>query len=212
MSWLSTVNNLFSSASSSSFFTSFSRSTSSLPTMAANTGSGSGAAEREGLMRRPSHLEVPSPNGMMDSATSSAMSSSTSLAPDSTTGYFPVASRSSMSSEVSDENDYTTQQRPGMHRGETTPAGTSLSQKTPKKLDALQRQFPKPEHEPTVEEMLARPPQKWSVGHYVKNAREVKAPVVDKEQEAKAFAEAKKELLRAKQELQNLAIPAVPRR
>jgi hypothetical protein len=53
--------------------------------------------------------------------------------------------------------------------------------------------------------MLARPPQKWSVGHYVKNARETKAPVHDKEQQAKAFAEAKRELLAAKEALERSA-------
>jgi hypothetical protein len=50
--------------------------------------------------------------------------------------------------------------------------------------------------------MLSRTPQKWSVGHYVKNAREAKTPVLDKEQQARAFAEAKKELLAAKAALE----------
>jgi hypothetical protein len=68
-------------------------------------------------------------------------------------------------------------------------------------LDALQRTFPAPKEELTLEEMLARPPQKWSVGHYVKNAREARTPVEDKDEKAKAFAQAKAELLAAKAQL-----------
>ncbi|KAB5558502.1 hypothetical protein GE09DRAFT_1058501 [Coniochaeta sp. 2T2.1] len=69
-------------------------------------------------------------------------------------------------------------------------------------VDALSRTFPKPTEEPTLEEMLARPPQKWSVGHYVKNARDAKAAVRDKDAQAKAFAEAKRELLAAKEAME----------
>ncbi|KAB5570222.1 hypothetical protein GE09DRAFT_699960 [Coniochaeta sp. 2T2.1] len=69
-------------------------------------------------------------------------------------------------------------------------------------VDALSRTFPKPTEEPTLEQMLARPPQKWSVGHYVKNARDAKAAVRDKDAQAKAFAEAKRELLAAKEAME----------
>jgi hypothetical protein len=69
----------------------------------------------------------------------------------------------------------------------------------------MTRHFPKPAEELSVEEMLSRPPQKHSLGHYVKNARDVKAPVVDKAKQAREFEEAKKELLRAKDELQKLS-------
>jgi hypothetical protein len=81
-------------------------------------------------------------------------------------------------------------------------ASSSSSSSHAHKVDALSRHFPKPEQEPTLEELLARPPQKWSVGHYVKNAREARTPVHDKEQQARAFAEAKRELLAAKQTLE----------
>lgn len=56
--------------------------------------------------------------------------------------------------------------------------------------------------------MLARPPQKWSVGHYVKNARDAKPRVADKEQQARALAEAKRDLLAAKEQLERSTFAA----
>ncbi|GAB1320613.1 hypothetical protein MFIFM68171_10823 [Madurella fahalii] len=72
-------------------------------------------------------------------------------------------------------------------------------------LDAMSRDFPKPAHEPSLEELLARPPGKRSLGHYVKNAREVAPPPVDPEQRARKFEDAKRELLRAKEEMERRA-------
>jgi len=126
--------------------------------------------------------------------------------------YFPSSHRSSFSSNSSSvvvEPSGTLRQRPEPPalrpaqpaRAQTTAAPTSSSAQA-HKVDALSRNFPKPDHEPTLEEMLARPPQKWSVGHYVKNAREARTPVQDKEQQARAFADAKRELLAAKEALE----------
>jgi hypothetical protein len=71
-------------------------------------------------------------------------------------------------------------------------------------LDALSRDFPKPAHEPSLDELLARPPGKWSLGHYVKNARAVTPPApLDPAERARQFEEAKRELLRAKAELES---------
>lgn len=125
--------------------------------------------------------------------------------------YFPSSHRSSFSSNSSSvvAEPGTLRLRPEPPtlrpvqptRSVTTAASTSTAQQKVVAVDALSRHFPKPTEEPTLEEMLARPPQKWSVGHYVKNAREAKTPVHDKEQQAKAFAEAKRELLASKEAL-----------
>ncbi|KAH8909521.1 hypothetical protein BR93DRAFT_924503 [Coniochaeta sp. PMI_546] len=129
--------------------------------------------------------------------------------------YFPSSHRSSFSSNSSSivAEPGTIRLRPEPPtlrpaqpiRAVTNAAPVSSAPHKAVALDALSRNFPKPAQEPTVEEMLARPPQKWSVGHYVKNAREAKTPVHDKEQQAKAFAEAKRELLAAKEALERSA-------
>jgi hypothetical protein len=78
----------------------------------------------------------------------------------------------------------------------------------------MSRQFPKPAHEPSLDELLARTPGKWSLGHYVKNARERKKAGVaaaaevergeteeEAEERARKFDEVKRDLLRAKEEM-----------
>lgn len=130
-----------------------------------------------------------------------------------TDSYFPASHRSSFSSNASSvavEPSGTLRQRPEPPtlrpvqgpRAHTSAAPIASAANKVVVLDALSRDFPKPDHEHTLEEMLARPPQKWSVGHYVKNAREAKTPVHDKEQKARAFAEAKRELLAAKEAME----------
>ncbi len=106
-------------------------------------------------------------------------------------GYFPTAGddsrpRSSMSSTTSDSQTVT-----GVAIGDA-----------PTKVDALSRHFPKPAEDISVEEMLERPAQKHSLGHWFKNARDLKPLPVDKAKQAKEFEETKKELLRAKEEMQ----------
>ncbi|KAK3357526.1 hypothetical protein B0T25DRAFT_516939 [Lasiosphaeria hispida] len=103
--------------------------------------------------------------------------------------------RSSMSSTASELIDGPP---PHVLRVATTPVPTV-------RLDAMSRQFPKPTHEPSLEEMLARPAQKWSLSHYVKNARDRKTPVADKEKEAQDFERTKNALRQAKEELQRLS-------
>jgi len=74
------------------------------------------------------------------------------------------------------------------------------------RADPLSLDFPPPTSEATVEEMLARSPQKWSLRHYLRdNAREAKVAIKDREAQARAFEDAKKELLKAKEELSLLA-------
>ncbi|KAK1765689.1 hypothetical protein QBC33DRAFT_560609 [Phialemonium atrogriseum] len=122
------------------------------------------------------------------------------------TSYFPNSPQSLASSTSSLAVSDFSLRPPQPSRATTTSSTTSTSSQsriTP--IDALSRQYPAPIREVSVEEMLARPPQKWSLGHYVKNAREARTPVLDKEQQGKDFAEAKRELLAAKEQLKQLA-------
>lgn len=120
-------------------------------------------------------------------------------------GYFPSSPRSSMSSTHSTES---TNLRPAQPERATTAPVAQLqlpqSAKPSAKLDAMSQAFPKPADDLPLEELLSRPPGKWSLGHYVKNARDVKRPPVDKEKQARDFEAAKRDLLRAKAELENL--------
>lgn len=84
----------------------------------------------------------------------------------------------------------------------STSSTSSRSSLTP--VDALSRQYPAPTKDITVEEMLARPPPRWSLGHYVRHAREARTPSLSKEQQAKEFADVKRELLVAKERLKEL--------
>lgn len=122
-------------------------------------------------------------------------------------GYFPSSPRSSMSSTHSTESTDLRLAQP--ERAVTAPVAQlqiPQSTKPSEKLDAMSRTFPKPAEDIPLAELLLRPPGKWSLGHYVKNARDVKRPVVDKEKQAKDFEAAKRELLRAKAELENLGL------
>jgi hypothetical protein len=78
-------------------------------------------------------------------------------------------------------------------------------------LDPLSRSYPKPAHEPSLDELLARAPLKWSLGHYVKNARERKV-VEDPEERARRFEEAKMRLLRDKERIDEIAVAIARRR
>lgn len=73
-----------------------------------------------------------------------------------------------------------------------------MTTKITTKLDTMQRQFNKPTEEATVEELLARPPLKHSLSHYVKTARDRRMPTVDPEEERKRLEKVKAELLAAK--------------
>lgn len=75
--------------------------------------------------------------------------------------------------------------------------------------ETMSREFPKPAHEPSLDELLARAPGKWSLGHYVKNARvrvaSRPAAETEAEERARKFEETKRELLRAKAEIEAIA-------
>ncbi|KAL2271741.1 hypothetical protein VTJ83DRAFT_1112 [Remersonia thermophila] len=74
-------------------------------------------------------------------------------------------------------------------------------------LDPLSRTFPKPDNEPSLEELLARKPPRHSLHHVLRNPREPPAAVAARLSEEAAkerqrkFEEAKRKLLEAKEEL-----------
>ncbi|KAK0646596.1 hypothetical protein B0T16DRAFT_390999 [Cercophora newfieldiana] len=107
-------------------------------------------------------------------------------------GHFPSSPRSSMSSTISAQSDIAS-------RLTTSAAAPRV------KLDPMIRHYPKPTEEIDVEAMLARKPLKGTLSHYFKNARDVKIPVKTAAQQAKDFEDTKKELLRAKEEMQRLS-------
>ncbi|KAK3692531.1 hypothetical protein B0T22DRAFT_475443 [Podospora appendiculata] len=140
--------------------------------------------------------------------------------PKSTASYFPSSHRSSVSSISSATAIITeTEQaiiklaQPPKAKQATAVLVPALSSAVsapprPVRQDAMTKTFPKPTRELSVEEMLARPAQKYSLGHYIKNARDCRMPVVDKAKSAQDFADVKRELLRAKEDLQRLSIIA----
>lgn len=168
---------------------------------------------------------------------SPAESSASSLAA-SERDYFPPASAytthrspsmSSTSTASTVPSDLQQQLLQGPQRTFTTPATTTTnpasqvqtddatSRPAPPRRSAteivapepMSRAFPKPEHEPTLDELLARKPGKWSLGHYVKNARERRQkPAVgetEAQERARKFEETKRALRRAKEEIESRA-------
>lgn len=118
-----------------------------------------------------------------------------------TDSYFPSSHRSSISSG-SDLVLPDVVERPVQPRTTTDVSSTSsiTSTASPLKrnpIDPLSRNYPIPAKEIDLDEMLARPPKKWTLGHYIKESpvRETAPPVQDKEKRALDLAAAKKDLL-----------------
>ncbi|KAL2128045.1 hypothetical protein VTI74DRAFT_9792 [Chaetomium olivicolor] len=146
--------------------------------------------------------------------------SAVATTPNSETDYFPPypgATHRSPSMSSTSTASTTLSQQQQQHQRTTTTANTESDRPSvPRRsaahvvaLDTMSRSFPKPAHEPSLDELLARKPPKWSLGHYVKNAR-VRADVAAEQQQqeeerARKFEEAKRELLRAKEEIERLA-------
>ncbi|KAK3302050.1 uncharacterized protein B0T15DRAFT_290056 [Chaetomium strumarium] len=108
--------------------------------------------------------------------------------------------------------------RPQLDRSHTTPPSPTLEAAQEKRpsprrsatevvaLDPMSRSYPKPAEEPSLEELLARQPLKYSLGHYVKHAKAVDPSAVEarlKEEVLKAREEMRRELLKAKEELES---------
>lgn len=111
---------------------------------------------------------------------------------------------SSISSDASSSTSDLNLSRPTILRASTTSNLTPLPTPAPvpgrvkHTTDPLSRQFPKPDQEPTLDELLARKPGKWTLGHYVKNARDVGLQTqqpVNTEARRRELEEAKRKLL-----------------
>lgn len=74
-------------------------------------------------------------------------------------------------------------------------------------VDPLSRTFPKPTEDVDLDEMLARKPLKWTLGHYVKEAatREPSKPAEDKDRLAQDMEAKKREMLAVKEEIRRLS-------
>jgi len=131
-----------------------------------------------------------------ESRNESAISDSSNLAD---SGYFGATSFMCHRCSVSSTTSTDSVRSDLLERSTTEPVRvpTFVSQHPPPKLDAMHRTFPKPPAEPSIDELLELPPQKLSLRNHVKNARNVRVPVVDKAKEAKAFEDIKKALLLA---------------
>ncbi|KAK2605202.1 hypothetical protein N8I77_008057 [Diaporthe amygdali] len=86
-------------------------------------------------------------------------------------------------------------------------SSTAATPSTPSELDPLSRSFPKPTEDVNLDEMLARKPLKWTLGHYVKEVptREPSKPAEDKDRLARDMEAKKKEMLAAKEEILRLS-------
>ncbi|KAK4186560.1 hypothetical protein QBC35DRAFT_464629 [Podospora australis] len=81
--------------------------------------------------------------------------------------------------------------------GSSTDGVVAVGMRTKHKVDVMSAQYPKPKREPTLDELLARPPGKWSLGYYVKNARDVPVkPETDGEARRREMEEVKRQLLK----------------
>lgn len=167
-------------------FSSLSRSASPLPTQDTSFF----LATTTDITSYRSEMSSP-PSSVNESAI--ADTSPSSFSSDASSAFFPRAPRTSVSSTNS-SNSFLTQS------DISKPFADPALQVCP-----MRREYIKPTDEMDFDELLARKPQKWSLGHYVKNARDVKKPVKTPAQEAQAFQDTKAELLRAKEELQRLA-------
>ncbi|TLS29767.1 hypothetical protein PpBr36_00451 [Pyricularia pennisetigena] len=126
--------------------------------------------------------------------------------------------RSSISSTVSSTITDLSDGRPGLRDRNSAIASSSFSSSTSLESnrttslaelqrDPLLREFPKPPDQVDIEEMLTRPPGKWSLGHYFNKSRHaakettLKPTLEDRKGE---LEEAKKQLIAARNEIRQL--------
>ena len=130
-----------------------------------------------------------------------------------------VSSSSSTSSTASSDNYFSQSRRTSVSSVSSSCMGdsscrssrsSSVSSQTQKDIpvDPLSRHYPKPTAEINVAEALARQPGRWTLGYWVKNAKDMQPPVQSRELQATKFADAKRELLRAKGDLELLSFGA----
>ncbi|KAK4157961.1 hypothetical protein C8A00DRAFT_29031 [Chaetomidium leptoderma] len=154
---------------------------------------------------------VPSP---AESATSLAAGERDYFSPGYTTHRSPsMSSTSTASTTPSEQQQLQLPHHPQRsHTIPVNPEGESRRPAAPQRsatevvaLDTMSRSFPEPAHEPSLDELLARPPGKWSLGHYVKNARVPdagKLAATEAEGRATKFEQVKRDLRRAQEEIQ----------
>ena len=85
-------------------------------------------------------------------------------------------------------------------------AAASRSSRLVHTHDPLSRTYPKPEGDLDLAEALAREPLRWSLGHWRKNARDVRVPesaTLHSEASKKRFQDAKNDLMRSHASLQS---------
>ncbi|TLD23205.1 hypothetical protein PspLS_07301 [Pyricularia sp. CBS 133598] len=134
-------------------------------------------------------------------------------------GQLPTRShRSSISSTVSSTITDLSDGRPGLRGRNSAIASSSFSSSTSldsnrttslteRQRDPLLREFPKPPEQVDIEEMLTRPPGKWSLGHYFNKSRHAAKETMLKptlEDRKGELEEAKKQLIAARNEIRQL--------
>lgn len=165
-----------------------------------------------------------SPHSAVDDGTSAHPRTSTTLSSATKPispkdGQLPTRShRSSISSTVSSTITDLSDGRSGLRGRNSAIASSSFSSSTSlesnrtaslseRQRDPLLREFPKPPEQVDIEEMLTRPPGKWSLGHYFNKSRHaakettLKPTLEDRKGE---LEEAKKQLIAARNEIRQL--------
>ncbi|KAK1751745.1 hypothetical protein QBC47DRAFT_364099 [Echria macrotheca] len=150
----------------------------------------------------------------MSTSSESALSESPNATGDAAAGsYFPTTTpRSSISSTLSTRSELLGDGDSSVTKPMFARTVTVATPEPPVKLDPLRRHFPKPTDEVKLEELLARPPLRYSLGHYVKKAGAGAADESSKtmvavlqQQRGGDIEDTKRELLRAHEELKKLA-------
>ena len=126
-------------------------------------------------------------------------------------GYFPATTERTLSMLSTSSEDTTASATPSdMNQpAQTAAAGSGADDARPAAPrrsatfvvahDPLSRDYPKPTHEPGLEELLARTPGRWSLSHYVKNAPVTGVFEVEAAERARNFEQVKRDLVKAKE-------------
>ena len=124
----------------------------------------------------------------------------------------PRSRRSSVASGTSSVDSSSSAEQAIRSSAAATPLSPSSSSShcpadQPCDVDPLSRNFPKPTEDVDLDEMLARKPLKWTLGHYVKevSTREPSRPAEDKGRVAQDMEAKKMEMLVVKEEIRRLS-------
>lgn len=124
----------------------------------------------------------------------------------------PRSRRGSVASGTSSVDSSSSAEQAIRSSAAATPSSPSSSSsqspaEQPCDVDPLSRNFPKPAEDVDLDEMLARKPLKWTLGHYVKevSTREPSRPAEDKDRVAQDMEAKKREMLAVKEEIRRLS-------